>query len=260
MGLSLAQVGEFSFVLAKSGQELGLITGESFQLFLAGSVVTMMLTPAMIRLGEKTARLPSFVIRSRAREKEIAKTAAEMNGHVVIVGYGVNGRNVARAAELAGLDYLVVEMNPATVKREAGGGKPVVYGDAVNRSVLEHAGLARARALVITLADPAANRRIVAASRGDYPKLHIIVRARYLQEAAPLKKLGADEVIPEEYETSLEIFSRVLKPPWRFGFRGGPHAGPAPLRGLPAFPGAGSQNAGHPGRASGPGAHFHHQG
>ena len=211
VGLGLAQVGEFSFVLAKSGIELGLISGQNFQMFLAASVITMMLTPPMIWLGEKAAGLPSLGVRSEDREKEIAKTAAEMDGHVVIVGYGVNGRNVARAAELAGLDYLVVEMNPATVKRESGGGKPVVYGDAVNQAVLEHAGLARARVLVITLADPAATRRIVAASRAAYPKLSIIVRARYLQEVAGLKELGADQVIPEEYETSLEIFSRVLK-------------------------------------------------
>ena len=211
VGLSLAQVGEFSFVLAKSGMELGLITGQNFQLALAASVITMMLTPGMIWLGEKTAGMPSLVIRNKAKEKEIAKTAAEMDCHVIIVGYGLNGRNVARAAELAGLDYLVVEMNPATVKRESKNGKPVVYGDAVSREVLKHAGLARAKALVITLTDPAATRRIVAASRGVHPNLHIIARTRYLQEVAHLKNLGANQVIPEEYETSLEIFSRVLK-------------------------------------------------
>ncbi len=214
VGLSLSQVGEFAFVLAKAGQGLGLVSGQHFQLVLAASVLTMMLTPPMVWLGQKSAAKSMPDPKAGKGGRAVAKAAEKLSGHLVIVGYGINGRNVARAAETVGIPYLVVEMNPSTVKRERQAGKPIFYGDAMNQAVLEHAGLARAQALVVALADPAATRRIVAASRSAHPGLYIIARTRYLQEVDALAKLGADEVIPEEYETSLEIFSRVLR---RFG-------------------------------------------
>lgn len=211
VGLTLSQVGEFSFVLARAGQGLGLISAQSFQLVLASSVLTMMLTPAMIWLGRKAASKSKPDHKASIGLQEAAKAAEKLSGHIIIAGYGINGRNVSRAAEIAGIPYLVVEMNPATVKKEKKAGRPIFYGDAVNQAVLEHAGLARAQALVTALADPAATRRIVAASRAAHPGLYIIARTRYLQEVEALTKAGADEVIPEEYETSLEIFSRVLR-------------------------------------------------
>ena len=207
VGLMLSQVGEFSFVLARAGLSLELISQEAFQLMLVVSVVTMLLTPACMALGARVA--------SRAAPGWLAGSPREpgsvREGHLVVIGYGINGRNVARAAKAAGIPYLVLEMNPATVKTEQALGEPIVYGDAVNLAVLEHAGLARARALVITVADPVATRRVVATARGLHPGLYIIARTRFLQELEVLAELGADEVIPEEFETSVEIFARVLR-------------------------------------------------
>jgi CPA2 family monovalent cation:H+ antiporter-2 len=214
VGLSLSQVGEFSFVLAKTGQNLGLITAQNFQLALAASVLTMMLTPATIWLGQRVASRSRPDAKEMLSRKRVAKAADRLSGHLVIVGYGINGRNVSLAAETVGIPYIILEMNPRTVRKERQEGKPIFYGDAVNQAVLEHAGLSRAQALVVALADPAATRRIVAASRSAHPGLYIIARTRYMQEVESLIGLGADEVIPEEYETSLEIFSRVLR---RFG-------------------------------------------
>ena len=207
VGLMLSQVGEFSFVLARAGLQLEVIDRETFQLMLDVSVITMMFTPLMMTLGSRMARLaPPGWLGGRPRG---GTEPAE--GHLVVVGYGINGRNVARAAQAAGIPYLVVEMNPATVQEEQARGEPIICGDAVNTAVLEHAGLERARALVVALADPVATRRVVATARSLHPGLYIIARTRFLQELEALAELGADEVIPEEYETSVEIFARVLR-------------------------------------------------
>ena len=213
-GLCLSQVGEFSFVLARTGQGLGLLSDQNFQLALAASVLTMMLTPSLVWIGQKIASKSRPDQRARSGKKEMAKATEKLSGHLVIVGYGINGCNVARAAEVLGIPYLVVEMNPATVKREHRAGKPIFYGDALNQAVLEHAGLERAQALVITLADSVATRRIVATSRSAHPGLYIIARARFMLDVEELIRVGADEVIPEEFQTALEIFIRVLR---RFG-------------------------------------------
>jgi CPA2 family monovalent cation:H+ antiporter-2 len=122
----------------------------------------------------------------------------------------VNGRNVARVARAAGIPYVVIEMNPDTVRSEQAKGEPVYYGDATQEPVLQHAHIKNAMVVIVAIADPAATRRITEISRRLNPKAHIIVRTRYLQEMKPLYELGATEVIPEEFETSVEIFSRVL--------------------------------------------------
>lgn len=210
VGLMLSQVGEFSFVLAKAGDGLGLLSPQSYQLMLTVAVLTMALTPPAVWLGGKLA--------SRTEQITLpappgcpAPASQGLVGHVVVVGYGINGQNVTRAARAAGIPYVVVEMNPLTVRREAAKGEPFIFGDALNQAVLEHAGVLRARVLVVAIADPVATRHIVATVKDLNPALHLIARTRFLQEMAVLYKLGADEVIPEEYETSVEIFARVLR-------------------------------------------------
>jgi len=102
-------------------------------------------------------------------------------------------------------------MNPATVRQEKKKGEPLVYGDATHEPFLEYLGVAKARVLVVAIADPVATRRVVAAAKSLNPGLYLIARTRFLQEVEELAKLGADEVIPEEYETALEIFARLLR-------------------------------------------------
>jgi monovalent cation:H+ antiporter-2, CPA2 family len=111
---------------------------------------------------------------------------------------------------MAGIRYVVLEMNPDTVRNEGTKGEPIFYGDAAQPAVLEHAGISRARILAVVIADPAAIRRIAEAARKANPSLHIVVRTRFVSEIDPLRELGANEVIPEEFETSVEIFNRVL--------------------------------------------------
>jgi len=130
--------------------------------------------------------------------------------HLIVVGFGINGRNVTRAAKMAGVPYIVIEMNPETVRREKARGEPIFYGDATHEAIFHHAGISSARILVVTIADASATRKITALARRLNPKVHIIARTRFLQEMEPLYGLGANEVIPEEFETSVEIFTRVL--------------------------------------------------
>lgn len=213
-GLSLAQVGEFSFILSREGTAVGLLAGDLGQLFIAGSIVTMSATPFVIaaapRVAEAVCR--GRLVRRWADRPDPYATAEThaWRDHLVMIGYGLNGRNVTRAARLAGIPYLIVELNAETVREQRALGEPILYGDATRTAVLEHAHVAEARTVVVAINDPAATRAIVRAVRGISPTVGLIVRTRFASEIAALTELGADEVIPEEYETSVAIFARVL--------------------------------------------------
>ncbi len=211
VGLMLSQVGEFSFVLAKAGADHGLLQGASYQLMLNVAVLTMALTPPAVWLGGRLAARTEQITLPAPPGVPRGPAVKDLVGHVIVVGYGINGQNVTRAARAAGIPYVVVEMNPVTVRRDAAKGEPIIFGDALNQAVLEHAGVHKARVLVVAIADPVAIRHIVATVKDLNPALHLIARTRFLQEMSALYKLGADEVIPEEYETAVEIFARVLR-------------------------------------------------
>ena len=131
--------------------------------------------------------------------------------HLLIVGYGLNGMNLARAAREFDFPYAVVEMNPQTVRREVAHNEPIYFGDATNEAVLLQAGVKRAKAAAVVIGDPAATRGIVAQLRRLNPSLHIIARTRFVSEVQPLFDLGASDVVPEEFETSVEIFRRTAR-------------------------------------------------
>jgi K+:H+ antiporter len=214
VGLALSQVGEFSFILSKTGVEHGLLTGNIYQMFLAFSVLSMAATPFIITLAPRIADiilllpLPKRLISGFYPIPEIKVKSKK--DHLIIIGFGVNGRNVARAARLSGIPYVVIEMNPETVKSEQAKGEPIYYGDSTQEVVLQRANIKDARIVVTAINDPAATRRITEIIRRLNQKVHLIVRTRYFQEMKPLYELGANEVIPEEFETSMEIFTRVL--------------------------------------------------
>ena len=216
-GLALCNIGEFAFILSIPGTEYGLFTPGEEQVFLAVTVITMSLTPLLIAAGPKTA---DFLCkrRSLARFDGAAKAGiAEpvpipaLADHLVIIGYGLNGRNLARAAKTGGIPYQIIDLNPETVEKERKKGEPIFFGDATRDSILTHAGIERARILVIVINDPPSVRAITKLAREMNPRLYIIVRTRFMNEVQALTALGADEVIPEEFETSVEIFTRVLK-------------------------------------------------
>ncbi|WP_299699557.1 cation:proton antiporter [uncultured Pontibacter sp.] len=217
VGLSLFQVGEFAFILSKTGINSGLLSDEVYQYFLSVSLLTMAITPFVIGSFHTIANKLSARWVPASNQIPNAPAHAEDNGdlhhledHVVIIGYGINGRNVAKAARHASIPYVIVELNAVTVKEERLRGEPILYGDAVHGVILSHVSIHKARVVVIAISDPEATKRIISSIREISDKVHIIVRTRFIQEMEENYRLGADEVIPEEFETSIEIFTRVL--------------------------------------------------
>jgi CPA2 family monovalent cation:H+ antiporter-2 len=218
VGLALSQVGEFSFILSKVGLDVGLLAGEQHQLFLAICVVTMALTPFLISWGPAVASwagalpLPKGILQARGRAATISpEEGEETTDHLIVVGYGINGHNLARTARVAGIPYHVVELNPQLAREAQRSHEPVIFGDATKPEVLEHAGVERARVLVTAISDPSATRGIINLARRMNPGLFILTRTRYVGEVEELYRLGANHVIPEEFETSVEILARVLR-------------------------------------------------
>jgi len=213
-GLAISQIGEFSFVLSSAGLGAGLIDGTLYQAFLAMAVVTMIATPFVFSAAPKVAdRAMRLDLPERIRRGAIRETfpkEPKMKDHIIIIGFGISGKNVARAARAAKIPYVVIETNPETVRLERARGEPIHYGDATRRAVLGHAGVRTAKVLVIVISDPPATRRIITTARQANPHLRIITRTRYVDDIDELTGLGADEVIPEEYVTSIEIFTRIL--------------------------------------------------
>jgi CPA2 family monovalent cation:H+ antiporter-2 len=214
--LAIAQIGEFSFVLSKVGLEAGLLDANLYQLFLAVAVGTMALTPALHAIAPRLAgwlerHVPRAMSGGRGMSALDTIAASPLADHVIIVGYGLNGRNLSRVLDRNKIPYIAIEMNPDTVRTERDRGVPAIFGDASRPEILEHAGVAHARVVVIAISDLAATRATVATIRRLNPRIHIIARARYTLEVDPLFSLGSDEVVTEEYETSIEIFSRVLR-------------------------------------------------
>ncbi len=214
-GMATSQVGEFSFVLAGAGVTAGLVGDTSYQWFVATTVATIGLTPFMLRAAPSLAsllhRLPlPHRLQSRGRVGESERTATPHENHLVVIGYGINGRNVRRAASVAGIPHVAVDMNPALVTSERARGVPIYYGDATRQALLEHLGVPRARAVVIALSDAAATRQVTSLVRALNPTCSIVARTRYVREVEALRALGADTVVPEELETSVEIVSRIL--------------------------------------------------
>ncbi len=214
-GLYISQIGEFSFVLALAGRTSGLITENSYQLFISASVLSMLITPFIIMASPAFSeyllrKLPVKSFETLRRRKEKETYPSKRSEHVIIIGFGLNGSNLARVLRSADIPYVILELNPVTVKRWQKRGEPIYYGDGTSAEILHKMGVKRARVLVVAISDASATRRIVQIARHENPSLHIIVRTRYVREVDDLIKLGANEVIPEEFETSIEIFSRVL--------------------------------------------------
>jgi CPA2 family monovalent cation:H+ antiporter-2 len=204
--IGLAQIGEFSFILAQQGRSAGLL-GEYGDLFLASTIFTMILTPLLIKLSAKYAgKTPQLELIYKKQKIE-----SELNGHVVIAGFGLNGRNLARVLRETGIKYIVIEMNPDTVRMEKEKGENIIYGDISRDEVLINAGVSSANVLVVAISDPATSRRVIKTARKLNKELYVLIRTRFINETEELTKLGADAVIPEEFETSIQIFRMVLE-------------------------------------------------
>lgn len=209
-GLCLAQIGEFSFIVAKVGLKDGLLNAASYQIFLGLSILSMVATPFLIGVAPALGYWIASALKLKTKESQGAKPKT-LSGHVVIAGYGLNGKNLSLVLKRAGIAYLVLDFNPDQVAHARKHGEPIHYGDCTQREVLQALNIETARIFVVAISDAAASRRAVAIARELNPNIEIIVRTRFMMEFQELHRIGANQVIPEEFETSIEIFSRVLK-------------------------------------------------
>ncbi|HXE76230.1 MAG TPA: cation:proton antiporter [Candidatus Xenobia bacterium] len=216
VGLGLAQVGEFSFVLLRQGAGLNLISESGYQAFLAAAVVTMILTPIVIQISPHlAARMPEMRALHRffpePGEAELESESQPLHDHVVVCGYGLNGRLTAGVLRRLRVPYLVLETNPETVQAGQAVNEHIFFGDGSTREILVKAGVAHARAVVFAISDPFVLGRAVANARALNPRIFIIVRTKRLEDAPELEKAGASVVIAEEMEAAQEIIIRLLE-------------------------------------------------
>jgi CPA2 family monovalent cation:H+ antiporter-2 len=205
-GLGLAQIGEFSFLLAQQGSATGLISGDIYQLFVDTSILSMLATPLIVQTAPSMIEsIPAGVLPHSDRGDVCA-----LQGHTIIAGYGLNGRNLAKTLKATHIPYVVLEVNADTIRKARAEGEPIIYGDITREDVFQRAGVHCAKVVVFAISDFAAARIALRLVRRMNPSVFILVRTRYAAEVDELLKLGADQVIPEEFETSIEIFSRVL--------------------------------------------------
>jgi CPA2 family monovalent cation:H+ antiporter-2 len=212
-GLSLAQIGEFSFLLAAVGLPLGLFREGDYQLFLSAAVLSMMATPFLIHLARPLAEYLAgrLGLADRAHGPADADATEPLKDHTVIVGYGLAGRYLARVLKAAGIPTVVCEQNAELVQRARDDGIAAVYGDGTRHAMLDHVRLRQARAIVFAISSPTEERRGVALAHDINPSMRIVVRTRYIRSIDELRTLGATDVVVEEFEASLELFVKAME-------------------------------------------------
>jgi CPA2 family monovalent cation:H+ antiporter-2 len=214
-GVGLAQFGEFGFVLARLGESSGVVGRADTTPLLAAGIASMFVAPLLVRVaphitaGERLLAPLEKLIGVRSIDE--ADQVARLEGHVVIVGFGVAGRLTAQALAACKVPYVVLELNAETVRGSKDQGLPVYYGDATSAEALGHAHYEKARALVILINDPIAAERVVDTARRVAPDVPVLMRARYLGERKSLLDIGARDVVAEEVEGGVEIISRLLR-------------------------------------------------
>ena len=205
--LSLFQVGEFSFVLAQTGFRTSIIDADMYNLFLGVAILTMIATPLFIEFAPAFARylkLPEI-------SDESEDVGVTLSGHVIVAGFGLNGKNLSSVLKDAGIPYCVLELNPDTIKKAKAAGENIMYGDITRKDILMKMRIDSAKVIVYAISDPQSTKASLQLVKRLNPEIYTVVRTRYVAEVDELIKLGADEVIPEEFETSLQMFSRVLQ-------------------------------------------------
>lgn len=204
---AIAPVGEFSFLLAQAAKEFDILSRDHEQLFLSVAVITLGGASGLISLGKRLAAR----VHDRTERIEQSQDLHALAGHIIIVGFGLNGQNVAKVLSQTAIPYVVVEEDPDRVAAARKIGGRVIIADGADPDALIAAGAEHATGIVIAISDPDGTRQILKTCRRISETLRIIVRTRYVAEVETLRALGANEVIPEEFETSIEIVMRVLQ-------------------------------------------------
>ena len=210
VGMRLAQVGEFSLILSAMAMDQGLFDPHHYQLLLLVSILSMLFAPLLIQ-ASSVLSMKLFSRWKSVENDSSPKPVSELKDHVIIVGYGLGGRTLAQVLLETQTPFMVLDLNGEQVKRALTEGITTHYGDCSHEETLNRAGLQDARMIVFSIPDYTVTERSVRLARKINPEVKIMVRTRLTEQVEELKTAGADEVIPEEFETSIEIFSRVLK-------------------------------------------------
>ena len=211
-GLTLAQAGEFGFVLLAEAGKIPTLQPAQMQIVLGAMLLSMVLAPLLIHFREAIVQkcIAGEWLSQAARLHEIAVKTFSVQDHVIVCGYGRSGQNLARFLEREHIPLIALDLDPARVKLAAAAGESVVYGDAARREVLQAAGIARARAVVVTYADVPSAMRVLSAVQEVNPQVPVIVRTVDDADLEKLLKAGATEVVPEVLEGSLMLASHAL--------------------------------------------------
>jgi CPA2 family monovalent cation:H+ antiporter-2 len=214
-GVALCQVGEFSFVLLRGGLRIELIEDPLTGNLLAAVILSMLVTPFLIRLGPRLAagagRITPLMRLLQVQSLDDEAPEKGLRDHVVIAGYGFAGRQLARSLRSCQVPYVVADLNVDNVRLATRDGVPAFFGDVTSPEVLSHLGIELASELVVTINDPDAARRAVILARRLSPKIRIFARATYIEDKPSLIEAGADEVVAAEVEAAVEISYLILK-------------------------------------------------
>ncbi|HZL09972.1 MAG TPA: cation:proton antiporter [Prolixibacteraceae bacterium] len=215
VGLAMAQIGEFSFILAKTGQDYHILTDYYYQLFLAVTIVSMAASPFLIMISRPVANLmlklpvPQLLINGLFPLQEIE--VPEMQNHIVLIGKDSRSLNLSRMSSRMKLPYVSIVFDPAEVKERQLKGESVIYGDAMNEPILRKAHTETAEIVVISIGETITALGIIERVRNLNQHAYIIVRSKYVSNIEDFYQMGANQVIPEEFETAIDLFERVLK-------------------------------------------------
>ncbi|MEA5514741.1 cation:proton antiporter, partial [Nodularia sp. UHCC 0506] len=214
VGLGLAQIGEFSFVLASEGQALGLVSRRVYLLILGTTAVTLMLTPFVLRLvpflfnfAESMPWLQPYL--EEVYPRDVSENLPSKS-HVVVCGYGRVGKNLVKLLQQHDLAVVVIDQSETRIQQLREEGVPYVYGNCVSFHVLETAGVNNAKGMAIALPDPMSTRLSLKRALELCPELDLVVRATQDKNIELLYQLGAKEVVQPEFEASLEMASHLL--------------------------------------------------
>jgi len=203
--LSLAQIGEFSFVLISAGYAIKLITFEYYQIVISVTVITMLFTPLLITLAPKLFKDK----KSKISDKKI-KEKRMLEGHVIIAGFGLTGQHLSKVLSSANIQHIIIELNGRTVSKFRNKGVNIIFGDIAQKSILEKCNIESAHTFIPVISDPFAVRQSIKLTRQMNPEIYIIARSNRLDEIEELKNCGANQVIAQEFESSIEIVTHML--------------------------------------------------
>ncbi len=209
-GLTIAQIGEFSFVLAQVARGEGLLDDDLFRLILSVTVLTLLLTPYLASAAAHVLPEAAAARRSQGGRRQAELACSDGPGQVVVIGYGPAGQRAADAMREAGVEHLtVVDLNPRNAVAAREHGIRLHLGDATHAEVLEHLEIACAAAVLITTPDPSATKRVIDLVRFLAPQAHILVRARYHRYQEDFRRAGATTIVDEEAQVGLQLASEA---------------------------------------------------